>query len=266
MDGVMNSIQSIHFFHEFMRQPQNWFQKYMPADMEDFNHYEDEICPMAVSNMATLIKQHPDTRFVISSTWRLGRDEAWFEKLFRHIGMIGDRDCFRCDGKGHYSDGKECTYCDDGVWKDPNNDTQMVIGRTPRLNADRGDEIQKWLDDHPEIVKDVTEFVILDDDGDMTHFIGTPQFIQTDGKVGFDYRTMEKVDQLFDGFNTTVSQAKPNTPYRLFDKPRDTIYFYDDIKDVWYYFDKNDEKRSGVYTYPSCLISEVKNEPKNSES
>jgi hypothetical protein len=45
MDGVMNSHQSIHFFHEFMKLPNNWFEKYMPGKDFHFNHYEDELCP-----------------------------------------------------------------------------------------------------------------------------------------------------------------------------------------------------------------------------
>lgn len=210
MDGVMNSVQSVHFFHEFMQMPGNWFQKFMPNDIEDFNAYEDEICPMAVSNMCTLLRQHQDIRFVISSTWRIRRDEAWFEKLFRHIGMIGDRKCFHCGGAGHYlntdSNGKmikgsDCDHCDKGIWDDPNNFNKMVIGRTPRLRKDRGDEIQKWIDDNPDIMNYVTEYVILDDDSDMTHFLDTPNFIQTDNLVGFDYKTMEKVNKLFSKAN-----------------------------------------------------------------
>jgi hypothetical protein len=234
MDGVMNSHQSIHFFHEFMKLPNNWFEKYMPGKDFNFNHYEDELCPMAVSNMATLLKEYPDIRFVISSTWRIGRDEEWFEKLFRHIGMIGDRTCFRCDGEGHYwnsgPDGKmvkgsNCKYCDNGIWRDSNNNTQMVIGRTPRLGTERGEEIQKWIDDNPEIMKDVDNFVILDDDGDMCHFVGTEHFVKTDNKVGFDYIKKEHLSMLFGGYKYKFEDLEPNVYYKQYHKPQDYKYF-----------------------------------------
>lgn len=61
-------------------------------------------------------------------------------------------------------------------------------GNTPVLDARqesglytakvRGDEIQAWLDKHPE----VTRFVILDDDGDMAHLM--PHLVLTHGCEG----------------------------------------------------------------------------------
>jgi len=42
-----------------------------------------------------------------------------------------------------------------------------VIGKTPHhtLGRPRGEEIQEWLDEHPE----VENFIIIDDDSDMVH-------------------------------------------------------------------------------------------------
>lgn len=42
----------------------------------------------------------------------------------------------------------------------------------------RGDEIQAWLNEHPEVAK----FAIVDDDADMAHL--TSHLIQTDGRYG----------------------------------------------------------------------------------
>lgn len=78
-------------------------------------------------------------KIVISSTWRHGTDE-YFESLKEYLKV--------CGVKGE------------------------IIGRTPshrRFSASRyvhyqrGNEIQDWLSEHPE----VTHFVVFDDDSDM---------------------------------------------------------------------------------------------------
>ena len=166
MDGVLNSIQSHTFFHQIG--DQNWFKDYLPdtEDFQDIRTYHSEICPIACSNMKKLLDNHPDIRFVISSTWRRLYPLDFFDALFKHIGMTTE---------------------------------DKVIGRTPYMSGyDRGDEIQSWLDDALG-VHEIEQFVILDDDSDMAHFLGTDNFIQTDVKVGFDYNTMLRVDKFFGG-------------------------------------------------------------------
>lgn len=55
-----------------------------------------------------------------------------------------------------------------------------ILGRTPYvLNKERGDEIQKYLDDHPE----VENFLIFDDDSDMGNLVD--HLIRTDTTIGF---------------------------------------------------------------------------------
>ena len=57
-----------------------------------------------------------------------------------------------------------------------------VAGETPFLGGDfsRGDEIQAWLDEHPEVER----FVILDDDDDMCGLL--THLVQTDYKSGLN--------------------------------------------------------------------------------
>jgi hypothetical protein len=248
MDGVMNSHQSVHFFHDFLGLKDNWFQRYMPNDMEAFNHYENEICPMAVSNMRTLLDNHPDIRFVISSTWRIGRDEEWFNKLFKHIGITGDTKCWRCDGTGEYSNGDQCKRCSGtGVKKCPINGNRLVIGRTDRLGTERGYEIQEWLDQAEKDGLEIENFLILDDDSDMCHFLGTDKFIQTDGRVGFDYIAMQKADKHFAGFSLMYDELEIDVPYLMFDKPRDCFYYKDNEGKI-YTIDKGG-RRYGIHYY-----------------
>jgi len=46
---------------------------------------------------------------------------------------------------------------------------------------ERAIAIQRWLNEHPSLVE---RYVILDDSPHLGHFVGTPEFIQTDQRVG----------------------------------------------------------------------------------
>lgn len=85
-----------------------------------------------------------DAQIVLSSTWRLYPEMVTY--LWRQLGEDIKARC---------------------------------VGMTIELwDEERGHEIQKWLDGHPE----VTQFVILDDTPDMAHLM--PHLIQTDSNVG----------------------------------------------------------------------------------
>lgn len=65
------------------------------------------------------------------------------------------------------------------------------IGATPHLGTYRGVEIGAWLTKHP----DVTEFAIVDDDGDMTTFMH--RLVQTNGAMGLQPVDCERIKGLF---------------------------------------------------------------------
>ncbi|MCK4816570.1 hypothetical protein KA005_12445 [bacterium] len=56
-----------------------------------------------------------------------------------------------------------------------------VLGVTPRLNADRGYEIQAWLDSWEG--ENIESFVIIDDSSDMAHLL--PKLVRTSWETGF---------------------------------------------------------------------------------
>lgn len=59
-------------------------------------------------------------------------------------------------------------------------DGVKILGRTPYVPCgERGDEIQKYLDENPE----VENFLIFDDDSDMGNFID--RLIKVDSTIGF---------------------------------------------------------------------------------
>lgn len=98
----------------------------------------DQTCCLMVER---LCRDH-NAAIVVSSTWRIGRKEV----LDLYLSVYG-----------------LASYCYGE--KRPNDMFSREVEDyiTPRLDADRGDEIKAWLDKHP----NVTQYIILDDDSDM---------------------------------------------------------------------------------------------------
>jgi len=96
-----------------------------------------------------------DIQIVLSSTWRNHPD------MWEHLHQAGIR------------------------WLD----------KTPRLTTERGYEIKKWIDDHPDLVD---RYAILDDNSDMLSE-QLPRFVQTDTFVGLQDEHIDKLKKLFGG-------------------------------------------------------------------
>jgi len=225
MDGVMNSRQSSYWYRKMMGHEEDEWVNYRAEDTGEFNNYEKQLCPLACGNLRNLLEYHPDARIVISSTWRRGREVDWFNRLFKHFKIFKK---------------------------------SKVIGKTPSLNTERGFEIKHWLDN---TVYDVSEFVILDDDGDMGPYCGTKNFVQTSSYVGFDYFKMEEVDKLFGKFILKYKELKQDCLYMMYSKPRDTHYFMDG--EGMAYFNEDGTKSNNVFMYKDFeLFAEVVDAPK----
>jgi len=216
----MNSWQSSHWYRKMLGEDEDAWVNYKSGDGVEFNAYERQLCPMACSNLKQLLDYHPDARIVISSTWRMGREVEWFNRLFKHFKIIKE---------------------------------DKVIGKTPSLNTERGFEISHWLDKHPEL--NIKEFVILDDDGDMGPYYGTKNFVQTDGRVGFDYRKMEEVDKLFAKFTIERKDIVAGKFYKMYSKPRYVNYYLDG--EVVSYTNKDGTVSRDVTVFKGDLFAEV---------
>lgn len=108
-------------------------------------HWGQEFSPLAVRNLREIIKT-TGAKIVLSSTWRKEMSLTEIKKMFSYYDM------------GRY-----------------------VIGKTPYLEDHiRGLEIQKWMDDEPQIK--VESFVIIDDDDDMGDLI--PHLVHTSNTHG----------------------------------------------------------------------------------
>ncbi len=103
------------------------------------------IDPINVDVLNTLIQHVVGVKIVLSSTWRIYNTLPVIQGWLEAMGFKG-----------------------------------CLTSRTIEIIAayDRGEEIQAWLTENP----DVTSFVILDDDNDMAHLID--HLVQTDPKTG----------------------------------------------------------------------------------
>lgn len=107
-------------------------RKENPA-MDDLGPVNQTLCNICTSNFRHILDEVPDAKIVISSTWRNLFELDWLRDKLAEYKIPGDR----------------------------------VIDKTPvvRMFGERGEEIQDWLGEHPE----VTDYVILDD-----NYIGPP--------------------------------------------------------------------------------------------
>jgi hypothetical protein len=109
-----------------------------------------EFCPICLSNMEELIRRTPDLKIVVSSSWRVSRSVEELKDLFKSKII-----------------------------------SSIMIDKTESFSNTRGEEIQRWLDEHPE----VTQYVIVDDDSTMTER-QKENFVKTSPLHGFQYGDM----------------------------------------------------------------------------
>lgn len=149
IDGVLNSEQSAIYCNE------------LGFKNGGLTRSNGKFCPIATSNLRELLRNLPDLRIVISSTWRMGESiESLRELMLSYAGIPGD----------------------------------LIIGATPSTCKERGHDIQKWLDITTGKIN-VQRFAILDDASDMVHL--TPHLIQTSWREGF---MRSKYLELYDYF------------------------------------------------------------------
>lgn len=126
-DGVINSTA----FHETREKQKPNFE---PAKLS-MEWWAEGIDPDAVGRLNGLLKR-TGAKVVVSSSWRLGTDRAWLQRVLEMRGFEGD-----------------------------------VIGITERYTGNRCFEIRRWLE-----TTRVQSFAILDDDWDariVGHFVKT---------------------------------------------------------------------------------------------
>ncbi len=132
--------------------------------------------PEPMKNLDWLCRAVPDCVIVISSTWRLGKDVAMLQEIFRvrgfqHIMKIIDR-----------TDRLDYSY----IKKD---------GTSGSQGMPRGVEIYHWLRQNINVYDESYAYVILDDDGDMMYW-QKENFIKTKGDVGLTLKQAQKAARI----------------------------------------------------------------------
>jgi hypothetical protein len=161
VDGVINSSRS---HNACKRAREKQFALFMPGDDDYLSALtKASIDPIAVE-LINFCAERADAKFVISSSHRLFfQNEVSLDRIKKY-------------------------FLDLGI------DAERIIGITPYLpNNPRGDEIQQWLDAHPE----VTHYVIIDDSIDMLES-QKKNFVLTTMENGFSYENFKKVVNLLD--------------------------------------------------------------------
>ncbi len=148
-DGVLNSHQSFNFWKN-KRDQTKWENEMYSEWQGSLKEYlAMEFDPIALNNVEDLIRSVPDLKIVVSSTWRLGETVESLQKILAPAKLV----------------------------------SAAVIDVTPRFpGKPRGEEIQDWLNRHP----DVTDYVIIDDDSDMLES-QKDHFVHTSTLHGFQY-------------------------------------------------------------------------------
>lgn len=146
IDGVMNSMDNMYAMTALYKlNSEN-------KSRDEFGHLFDERCVRWLQ----YIVEKTNCKIVISSTWRMSglsvMKELW---KFRNLpGEVIDITPTSCNAE--------------------------LVELYAEERADRGYEIQEWLNKHPE----VETYCIVDDDGDMLRH---QAFINVDGRIGLNY-------------------------------------------------------------------------------
>lgn len=158
------------------------------------HNYEmaDILCPIATCNLGYILDLHPDCSIVISSSWRKSRS----------VDDLGN------------------------ILEKYNIDRHRIIDKTPVNSSGeiRGNQIKAWMEANPDIMKQVSHYLILDDDNDMTYFLNTPHFIRTNPKLGLSWLETEQALMYFGDYVLSFNDLKENTDYLAFSRPQDMIF------------------------------------------
>jgi len=113
-------------------------------------------------------------KIVVHSSWRYDRPVEVLREVLTEYGDVAvTGEVYDVCPFPVHSQTPEGIWVEDGGWAAFKGDVES--------NDERCIAIQRWLDDHPDLVE---RFVILDDSPRLGHFVGRPEFLQTRINVG----------------------------------------------------------------------------------
>lgn len=153
IDGVINSERTVFAYNKLVHS--GMIKHDILLDQPTKSYFD----PIAVLLLKTA-QENLGFKIVISSTWRYSLSVSDFVTMFKEYG-----------------------------W----DTTDVIIGKTDLEGKVRGEEIQRWLNNH---AKFPYEYCILDDTPDMleTQF---ENFVQTSFDDGLDFEGFKKIFEVF---------------------------------------------------------------------
>lgn len=150
----------------------------------------NNISAMTVSHMCvSRLKRICDTTnadIVISSSWRSRViDDLTFSNIHGNLSVLHALEWAEFDCK------------------------KLIIGNTPHMdNAIRGTEINCWLANRSDrYIKNITPYIILDDDSDFTKIQKANHFVKTNPRIGLSENDTNKAIELI---NLQIERNKEN--------------------------------------------------------
>lgn len=186
-DGVANSAASAYEARHVERRIDRRLAK-LPKDkreVKDREYARYHLGKREMNNLNQLMRDVPDIRLVISSTWRKGRTLEELRKLmvyggFKYPSRVIDKTPVIYLPYGEFRPN----------YSDPTKKEQSI------QQVRRGVEIAAWLDvAHTTKTWRVVDFLIVDDDADMVFL--KHKLVQTDVSDGF---TRAKVNEIMERF------------------------------------------------------------------
>jgi len=143
-----------------------------------------------------------------NSPWQEQLPRAFQDIDWIAVGMIHVL-CTRLDAKIVISSSWRANYKPEQLAKYFN--LPMIIDATDQLESNRGGQIQRWLNAHPE----VTQYAIVDDNSGMLES-QADHFVQVDWDEGLTYKDCSRLRDILQG----IFAPQPRNPARfiLFDE------------------------------------------------
>jgi hypothetical protein len=158
IDGVLNSSNWFRVAYETRKASRKKYEDALIADYSNAR-WELDLSQELVNNLKRIMYKVESLNIVVSSTWRMHYSvDELKDRLSKLLIISPDR----------------------------------IVGKTPRLFEHRGQEIQKWLDDHV-----VEKFAIVDDDSDMDHLMD--HLFKTKNETGLQRDIADKIIEYFNG-------------------------------------------------------------------
>ena len=103
IDGVLNSMTSHYFNHSYPNENVSEYILNLSPNKDKMKiHNIKHLCLYSCTNLAQILLEVPNTKIVVSSTWRKRLSVDELNLLLHTMGVTKTHNCIYCNGVGHY--------------------------------------------------------------------------------------------------------------------------------------------------------------------